>query len=166
MKISFINDHFKRIWLKHKDEFLERLNKLGESGQWILGSEIQEFEKSFAGFVGTRFCVAVSSGTAAIMLALRALGIREGDEVITSSHTFKATISAILDVGAKPVIIDIGNDGLIDPAEIEKVITPKTKAIIPVHLAGATCDMEKLEKIAEKYDIMVIEDSCQTIQPR
>ncbi len=166
MKVSFINDHFKRIWAKHKDEFLERLNKLGESGIWILGSEVDDFEKSFAEFVGTKYCVAVSSGTVAIYLALKALGIGQGDEVITSSHTFKATLAAIIDVGAKPVIVDIKDDGLIDPDEVEKAITSKTKAIIPVHLAGAMCDMEKLEKIAEKYDIMIVEDSAQMIKPK
>ncbi|MEK6882063.1 MAG: DegT/DnrJ/EryC1/StrS family aminotransferase [Nanoarchaeota archaeon] len=126
MKISFINDHFKRIWLKHKDEFLERLNKLGESGQWILGEEVSNFEKSFAEFVGTKYAVGVCCGTHAIMLALRALNIK--GNVALPSHTFKATCSAVLDAGAKPALYDM--DGLFQNS------WPKLDSFIQVHISG------------------------------
>ncbi len=166
MKVDFINSHYRRTWARHKEEFFEAIDKMGSEGQWLLGEEMKRFEENFAKFVGTKYCVALNSGHHAIYLALKALGVKEGDEVITSSHTFKATLAAVLDTGAKVIMVDIKDDGLIDPDEVEKAITLRTKAIIPVHLAGQMCDLEKLEKIAEKYDIMIVEDSAQMIKSK
>jgi len=152
-----------RQYRKYKTELDDAWFSIMNRGDLILREDVEKFEKNLAEFVGTKYAVGLSSGTDAIYLSLKALGIGQGDEVITSAHTFKSTISAIIDTGAKPVLVDIGEDGLIDSDKIEEKISSKTKAIIPVHIAGAICDMEKIEKIAEKYDIIIIEDSCQSL---
>jgi len=152
-----------RQYRKYKTELDDAWFSVMGRGDLILREDVERFEKNLAEFVGTRFAVGLSSGTDAIYLSLKALGIGQGDEVITSSHTFKATVGAIINAGAKPILVDIREDGLIDPDRIEEKITSKTKAIIPVHIAGTVCDMEKIMKIAEKYDIIIIEDSCQAM---
>ncbi|WP_456277638.1 aminotransferase class I/II-fold pyridoxal phosphate-dependent enzyme [Bacillus sp. AK128] len=131
---------------------------------WISssGKYINAFEESFASFCNVSYGIAVSNGTVALHLALKALGIKEGDEVIVPDLTFAATINAILHAGATPVIVDIEvNSWCIDPIEIEKAITPRTKAIIPVHLYGQPCDMDSIMKIATKYGIFVVEDCAE-----
>ena len=133
------------------------------SGQYVGGQEIQAFEDSFAEYVGVKNVVGCNSGTDALILALRALEIGPGDEVITSSFSFFATAEAISNVGAKPVFVDIQNNGyLIDIDSIEKAITSKTKAILPVHLFGCPLDMERIIELAKKYDLKVIEDCAQS----
>ena len=132
------------------------------SGQYIGGLEIKTFEDSFAEFVGVANVVGCNSGTDALILALRALDIGVGDEVITPSFSFFATAEAISNVGAKPVFVDIGNnDYLIDINAIERAITPKTKGILPVHLFGCPVDMDSLMALARKYGLKVIEDCAQ-----
>jgi len=129
---------------------------------FVLGPEVEEFEKMFAGYCGVDHCVAVSNGTAALQLALQALGIGPGDEVITVAHTFIATAEAISATGARPVFVDI--DPLsytMDPAKAERAITTKTKGIIPVHLYGQPADMDAINAVAGKRGIHVIEDACQ-----
>jgi dTDP-4-amino-4,6-dideoxygalactose transaminase len=129
----------------------------------FLGENVQSLEKEFAKFCGTEFGIGVSDGTAAIQLLLRAMGIGPGDEVITPSHTFIATAEAILLTGAKPVFVDIDPETLlIDVSQIEAHITPQTRAILPVHLYGQTVDMDPLLEIARKYNLRVIEDTCQS----
>ncbi|MBW4028549.1 MAG: DegT/DnrJ/EryC1/StrS family aminotransferase [Acidobacteria bacterium] len=129
---------------------------------FILGPEVEAFESEFARFCETRYAVAVSNGTVALQLALAALGVRAGDEVITVAHTFIATAEAITAVGATPIFIDIHPDSFnMDPALIEQAITPKTRAIIPVHLYGQCADMEPILEIAARHHLPVIEDACQ-----
>lgn len=134
------------------------------SGSYILGKHNKELEVSLSEFVGVKHAVALNSGTDALHLALRALDIGPGDEVITVAFTFVATTEAIGIVGAKPVFVDIDPDTFnIDVEKIENAITPKTKAIIPVHLYGQPCDMNVIMDIAKKRDLFVIEDCCQAI---
>lgn len=157
-----------RHYLIHKDEINEAIQRVLSSGKLILGynPDIEEFENKFARFIGVKHAVMVGAGTHALYLAYRVLGIGPGDEVITTSHTYIATIDQIVALGATPVLVDIGDDGLIDPDEIEKAITPKTKAIVPVHLEGKVCDMEKINSIAwNEFDkhIFIIEDAAQAI---
>jgi len=134
------------------------------SGSYILGQHNKAFEAEMADFVGCKYTVALNSGTDALHLALRALDIGEGDEVITVSFTFVATTEAIGIVGAKPVFVDIDKDTFnMNPKKIEDKITAKTKAIIPVHLYGQPCDMDMIMDIAKRHNLVVIEDCCQAI---
>jgi dTDP-4-amino-4,6-dideoxygalactose transaminase len=130
------------------------------SGWLTTGVRTAQFEKDFREYVGAKHAQAVSSCTAALHLALVALNIGPGDEVITTPLTFCATVSVIVHVGATPVLADVLPNGNIDPASIEKRITPRTKAIIPVHLAGAPCDMDAIWKLAQKHRLFVIEDAA------
>ena len=134
------------------------------SGSYILGPNTKAFEQEMADFYGCKYTVGLNSGTDALHLALRALNIGKGDEVITVAFTFVATTEAIGIVGAKPVFVDIDENTFnMDASKLEAAITPKTKAIIPVHLYGQPCDMETIMKIAKKYNLYVIEDCCQAI---
>lgn len=146
-----------------KKEIDGAITRVLESGQLVLGygEDVERFEKSFAKFIGVKHAIMCGAGTQALYLAYRALGIKAGDEVITTSHTFIATIDQIVALGAKPILVDIDDTGLIDPVEIEKAITSKTKAIVPVHLEGKICDMPVILKIAKKHKLLVIEDAAQ-----
>ena len=124
---------------------------------------VRELEAQVCEMVGAKYCQAVSSGSAGLYCALRAIGVGPGDEVITSCFTFIATIEAIMLAGATPVCVDIDESFNLDPIEVEKAITGKTKAIIPVHMAGASADMESIISIAEDHDLSVIEDACQAM---
>jgi dTDP-4-amino-4,6-dideoxygalactose transaminase len=140
-------------------EINEVVNTL-RSGWLTSGGRTAQFEKEFRAHTGARHALAVNSGTAALHLALAALDIGPGDEVITTPLTFCATVTVILHVGATPVLADIGPDGNVDPASIEARITPRTRAIIPVHLGGAPCDMDAIWKIAKRHGLFVIEDAA------
>ena len=134
------------------------------SGCYILGPNVKALESELASYIGCNYTVALNSGTDALHIALRALDIGEGDEVITTAFTFVATAEAIGMVNAKPVFVDIDPDTFnIDPKKIEEAITPKTKAIIPVHLYGQACDMDAIMDIAKRHNLRVIEDCCQAI---
>ncbi len=151
---------YEQIGKEIETEVLEVL----KSGSYILGKHNKGLEEEFSAFVGAKHSVALNSGTDALHLALRALDIGAGDEVITVAFTFVATTEAIGIVGAKPVFVDIDKDTFnIDVKEIEKAITPKTKAIIPVHLYGQPCDMDVIMDVAKRYNLLVIEDCCQAI---
>ena len=130
------------------------------------GPKIKEFEEKFANYVGAKYAVAVSSGTAALHLACLAVGLKAGEELITSPLSFVASANCALYCGATPVFADITEQGLIDPAEIEKKITPSTKIIIPVHYGGLPCDLEAIQKIAAKHNLIVIEDACHALGAR
>jgi dTDP-4-amino-4,6-dideoxygalactose transaminase len=141
----------------------ERIQKVIDSGTYILGEEVQQFEDEFANYMGAMHCVGVASGTDAITISLMALNIGAGDEVITTNMTAFPTITGILRAGSVPVVIDIRNDdGLIDPSLIERKITKRTKAIVPVHLYGQSCDMNSIKYIAEKFNLKIIEDCAQS----
>jgi len=132
------------------------------SGIIAQGKKVEEFEGAFARFVGTKYAIAVNSGTAALHIALLAQGIGEGDEVITSPFTFIATANSILFTGAKPVFADIEEETFnIAPDNIDEKITPRTRAIMPVHLYGQPCDMKEIMRIADEHKLAVIEDACQ-----
>ncbi len=132
---------------------------------WLTqGPMIQKFEEALARYCGVKYAVAVSSGTAALHLACLAAGLKKGDEAITSPITFLATPNAVLYAGAKPIFADIGYDTInINPEEIKKKITRKTKVILPVHFAGLPCDMPEIAKIAGKHNLIVIEDACHAL---
>lgn len=135
-----------------------------DSGMIVQGPRVAEFEKQFAAVCGTKHAVATSSGTTALHLAMLAHGIGPGDEVITSPFTFIASVNSILYAGATPVLVDIEEDTFnIDPEAIERAITPRTKAILCVHLFGHLCDMDALQAIADKHGIVIIEDACQSV---
>lgn len=135
-----------------------------KSGWLAKGPRTMEFENKFAEYVGAKYAVGMNSCTAALHIALAAAGIKQGDEVITSPMTFAASANTILHIGAIPVFADIDTDtGCIDPKEIEKKITPKTKAIVPVHYSGQACDLDKIYEIANKYGLFVSEDAAHAL---
>lgn len=147
---------------RYKAEILNAISSVCEAGPYILGSEVSAFEKAFAQYHEVNECIGVGSGTDAIILTLKAYKIGAGDEVITVSHTALATVAAITAVGAKAVCVDIEPDFYtIDPSLIEKAVTPKTKAIIPVHLYGHPCEIDAILEIAKKHGLLVIEDCAQ-----
>lgn len=145
-----------------KTEILEGISR-SLDGMWLfLGENVQSLEKEFSQFCWVKHGIGVSDGTSALHIIMRAMGIGEGDEVITVSHTFIATAEAILLAGAKPVFVDIDPlTCLMDVSQVEEKITAKTKAILPVHLYGQTVDMDPLLEIASRYNLYVIEDACQ-----
>ena len=131
------------------------------SGNLVQGKKVEEFEKNFAKYIGTKYAIAVANGSIALHLAMLALNLKEGDTVITTPFSFIASTNAIFYVKAKPVFVDITNDYNIDASKIEEKITPKTRAILLVHLFGNPCDMDTIFKIARKYKLVVIEDAAQ-----
>ena len=171
---NFLPDQYKKNYLKVNHNYLSsqfsdykkilfKIGKVVKNNDFTLGSEVNKFEKKISKLVNSKYVLAVGSGTDALMLSLKCLGIKEGDEVITTAFTFYATIGAIVTSGAKPVFVDIKDDYNIDPDLIEKKITKKTKAILPVHWGGKICDMQKIQKISKKYSIPIIEDACHAI---
>jgi dTDP-4-amino-4,6-dideoxygalactose transaminase len=134
-----------------------------DSAQFVLGSEVADFEERFAAYCGAKYCIGLNSGTSALHLALFAAGIGRGDEVITVSMTFVATTAAILYCGAKPVFVDINADTwTMDPHLIEAAVTPRTKAILPVHLHGLVAEMDPIIEVARRHRLVVIEDAAQS----
>jgi aminotransferase EvaB len=144
-----------------KSKIFSKLNKVFNSGNLFFSEEVRLFEENFLRENKSKYGVSVANGTDAIYLALKALNIGTNDEVITVANTAIPTVSAIRNAGASEVFVDIGSDYLIDVEKIEKSITKKTKAIIPVHLYGQSCDMEKISAIAKKYKLKIIEDCAQ-----
>jgi dTDP-4-amino-4,6-dideoxygalactose transaminase len=160
MKVPFVD--LKSLHSEIEGDLREVFNRVLNNSTFVLGPEVQKFEQEFAAYVGTEHCVAVNTGTAALHLALAALGIGQGDEVITVPHTFIATAEAITAVGARPVFIDIDPVSYtMDPTLVEAAITNKTRAIIPVDLYGQVADMDSILEIATHHNIPVIEDACQ-----
>ncbi len=145
------------------EEIFNEIRKLLQRGDFTLGAEVEKFEKSFARLIGTKYAIGVGSGTDALKLAMEAAGVGYGDEVITAANTFIATIGAIHELGARPVLVDATPYYTIDASKIEAAITPKTKAIMPVHFTGEVADMEPILAIAKKHNLVVIEDACQSI---
>lgn len=160
-RVPFVNypEHYRRLW----DEVMEAVATTLSRGDLILRDQLRQFEEDIASFVGVKYAVGINSGTDALFLSLKAAGVGQGDEVITVAHTFVATVSVIVYCGAKPILVDIGEDMNMDVEQVEQVITPQTKAIIPVHLNGRICNMERLMAIAEEHDLVVIEDAAQAL---
>lgn len=160
-KVPFVN--YPLQYRLNKKEIDKTIKGVLENGDLILRKDVLDFESSVAKFLGVKYGIGVNSCTDAMILSLKAAGIKKGDEVITVSHTFFATIEAIYHTGARPVLIDVKDDYLMDEDKIEKAITARTKAIIPVHLNGRMCNMEKLTRIAKKRGLIIIEDAAQAL---
>ncbi len=152
---------FKKEYQYLKKDIDRAINRVLTSGYYILGPEVENFEQLFAKYLNIKYCVGVGNGLEALQIALMALEIGEGDEVITTAHSAVATALAIKAVGAKPIFVDIDEYYQLDSSKIERKITPKTKAILPVHLYGQLADIEKIYKIAKKYHLYLIEDAAQ-----
>lgn len=159
-----INHNYLTQQFADYEEIFAKLKQVVVKGDFTLGEHVDRFEEQFKTLVGARYAIGVGSGTDALFLSLKALGIKQGDEVITTPFTFYATIGAIVTAGATPVFADILDDYNIDPSKIEEKITPKTKAILPVHWAGKPCHMDKIMEIANRHHLYVVEDSCHGIQ--
>ena len=145
-----------------KDEVRPAIDRVLESHEFVLGAEVEAFEGEFAHYCRSRHAVALSSGTSALHLALVAAGVGQGDEVVTVSYTFVATAAAVRHAGARPVFVDIDPATFtMDPARIEAALTPRTKAILPVHLYGRCADMDPIVEIARRHGLTVIEDAAQ-----
>ena len=162
-KVDFINSSYLRYYKAHKKEILKAIDKCFSLGNFVLRKDVLEFEGKLAKFVGTKYAVGVNSGTDALKLSYKVLGCGPGDEVITVGHTFISSIEEIVHLGAKPILIDVKEDGLMDESLIEKAITKKTVGIVPVHLSGKVCDMNEIMRIAKKYKLWVVEDACQAL---
>lgn len=147
-----------------KKEINQEIDKVLQTGRFIMGPNVEEFNKEMADYTDTKYGIGCASGTDALQLSLMAIDIKPGEEVITTPFTFVATAEVIALLGAKPVYVDIEEDSyLIDVEKIENAITEKTRAIIPVHLFGQAADMDRINKIAKKHKLYVIEDACQAV---
>ena len=143
------------------DQVLETIRDLVDRGDYTLGVQVEAFERQFAELCQTRFAVGVGSGTDALFLILKALGVGPGDEVVTVPNTFVATVGAIAATGAKPVFVDVNEQFLIDTDRLSSAITDRTKAVLPVHLAGQPVDIDAIKSIVDERGIPVVEDACQ-----
>ncbi|MGH9470582.1 MAG: DegT/DnrJ/EryC1/StrS family aminotransferase [Terriglobia bacterium] len=145
-----------------REEILAALDRVCASASFVLGEEVERFEREFAAYCEAKYCVAVNSGTSALHLALLSIGVKPGDEVITTANTFFATAEAVSYTGARPVFVDIDPaTGNLDPSRIEEAVTHRTKAILPVHLYGRPADFDAIERVASRHGLAVVEDACQ-----
>jgi len=154
----------KRQYKQIKEPVKQKIDEVLESGHFIMGNNVKEFELKMSEYLKAKYIISVGNGTDALVIALKALGIKEGDEIITPAMSFFATAEAITTVGATPVFVDIEEDyHTLDPQKIEEKITSKTKAILPVHLYGQASDINAINQIAKQYNLYVIEDAAQAI---
>lgn len=158
-KINFID--FTREYKNRKEEYVKAFDRVMASGIYILSQEVEQFENDLAKYLGVKYCVGVANGLEALQIALMSKDIGPNDEVITTPVSAVATTLAILAVGAKPVFADTNEYGQVDPIQVEKLISKKTKAILPVDLYGQPCDLVEIKRIADKYNLYFIEDACQ-----
>ena len=158
-KVPFFN--YPELYLSQKNRMDKAINSVINKGAYILQEELVLFEKKLAKYTGSKYALGVANGTDAIWLALLASGIGRGDEVIVPSHTYIASPAAIKFVGAEPILAECSDDHLLDPNDIKKRITNKTKAIMPVQLNGRTCSMDEIQKIADENSLLIIEDAAQ-----
>lgn len=149
-----------------KEEVLAALEAVLDSGQFILGPQVAAFEQEFAALCGVKYAIGVANGTDALILPMRALGIGAGDEVIVPPNSYLASASAVALAGATPVFVDVRDDYNLDPAKIEAAITPRTKAIVAVHLTGRPADMQAIQAIADAHGLVVFEDAAQAVGAR
>lgn len=160
MQVTLVD--LKKQYQGIKADVMTEIGQVLDGMQLFLGKNVQAIESDFAAYCGTRFAIGVGSGTDALHIALRSCGIGPGDEVITVSHTFIATVEAIILAGARPVLVDIVPETCtMDPSQVEKMITGRTRAIIPVHLYGHPADMDPIRELAQTYKLKVLEDACQ-----
>ena len=158
VRYSYLKQQF-----SNSNDLWSELKKFVSTGDFTLGKPLLKFEKKFAKLIGTKYAVGVNSGTDAIKLSLKALGIKQGDEIITAANTFVATVGAITELGAKPVFVDCDDTFCMNIKLLKKKINKKTKAIVPVHFTGYMTNMVELKKISKKFKIPVVEDACQSI---
>ena len=158
VRYSYLEQQF-----EDADDLWRSLKKFVSTGDFTLGQPLEEFERRFAKLIGTQYAIGVNSGTDAIKLSLKALGIGKDDQVVTAANTFVATVGAIAELGAIPVFVDCNDTFCMDVDQVESVITESTKAIVPVHFTGYMVDMRCLMPIAERHRIPVVEDACQSI---
>ncbi|MDA2934637.1 aminotransferase class V-fold PLP-dependent enzyme [Acidobacteria bacterium AH-259-D05] len=158
VKYSYLETQF-----ANSEEILESIRRLLNTGQFTLGPAVEEFERQFAALSGVRYAIGVNSGTDALILIMKALGIGAGNEVITAPNSFVATAGAIAMVGATPTFVDVADDYNINPQLIERAITSRTRAILPVHLTGNPAAMPEILEIAAQRGVHVIEDAAQAI---
>ena len=160
-RVPFVDprEHYRRL----KGEVDFAITDTLAKGDLVLRQQLRDFEKNLAEFVGVKHAVGVNSGYHALYFSLLAAGVGPGDEVITVGHTFVATVSAIVHTGAKPVLVDVREDYNMDPGKFAAAVTPRTKAVIPVHLNGRVCDMDAIMAVAEKHGLAVIEDAAQAL---
>ena len=158
VRYSYLRQQF-----EHCDDLWDELRDFVKTGDFTLGAPLLEFERKFSKLIGVKYAIGVNSGTDAIKLSLRALGVGHGDEVITAANTFVATVGAISELGAVPIFVDCNDTFCMDVEKVEKAITIKTKAIVPVHFTGYMTDMRKLLPIANRHQIPIVEDACQSI---
>ena len=158
VRYSYLKQQF-----SNSGDLWAKLKKFVSTGDFTLGKELKKFEENFAKLIGSKYAIGVNSGTDAIKLCLRVLNIGAGDEVITAANTFVATVGAITEIGAKPVFVDCDDTFCMNVDLLEKKITRKTKAIVPIHFTGYMTNMPKLLKVVKKYRIPIVEDACQAI---
>jgi dTDP-4-amino-4,6-dideoxygalactose transaminase len=158
VKFSYLDRQFADV-----DSYLDDIRALAKSGEFTLGSALADFESRFAEICRIPNAVGVASGTDALILSLKALGIGSGDEVITTPMTFIATVGAIVMTGARPVFVDSEDGFVIDASRVEAAVTPRTKAIIPVHYTGNVADMPQITAVARRHGLLVVEDACQAL---
>ena len=151
-----------RQFAMFQDEYEAAVLRVLRSGMYVLGDEVAAFEREFASFLNAKFCVGLNSGLDALVLGIRALGIGHGDEVLVPGNTYIASVMGITMNGATPVFVEPDKYYTIDAEKIEEAITPKTKAILPVHLYGQACSMREIQKIAMDYGLYIIEDCAQS----
>jgi len=161
MKVPFVD--LGAQYKDQRDQILSEVDRVCSSGMYILGPDVEKFEKNFAKLSQVKHAISVANGTDALMIALKALGVGPGDEVITAPNSWISSASCIALVGATPVFADVRKDQNIDPEEIKKKITPRTKAIIPVYLTGRCADMNPICEIAKEHGLFVIEDAAQAV---
>lgn len=152
---------FVKEYKTHEKEYLNAIKRVMNSGWYILGGEVESFEDKFAKYLGVKHCIGVANGLEALQISLMALGVGKGDEVITTPISAVATTLSILAVGATPVFVDIDDNGQIDTSKIEKSITSRTKAILPVDLYGQPCGLDKIRALCKKHKLYLIEDAAQ-----
>jgi len=160
-KVPFVDakQHYRRL----KAEIDAAISDCLTGGDLICRHHLEDFEAHFAAFVGVKYAIGLNSGYHALEFSLRAAGIGPGDQVVVPAHTFVATVSAIVNCGSQPVLVDVCEDFNLDPAAFEAAITPRTKAVIPVHLNGRVCEMDRIMKISDRHGLVVIEDACQSL---
>ena len=159
--IPYVN--LSKQWKKERKILLKIIDNVILNQDWVGGDEIKKFEKNILKFTNTKYAVALNSGTDALTIGLALIGVRKGDEVITTPNSFIASAASIVHLGAKPIFVDVKHDQNIDTSLIENKITKKTKAIMPVHLTGRMSDMDQIIKLSKKYNIPIIEDAAQAI---
>ena len=161
MNIPYFRYNF--LYNEFKADVDKAIQNVLDKGAFIMQQELKDFEQAIAEFTGAKYAIGVGNGTDSLILMMKACGVGTGDEVIMASHTFIATATAAGWLGAIPVLVDCGDDHLIDVNKVEAAITPKTKAIMPTQLNGRTCEMDKLQEIADKHGLVILEDAAQAL---